>query len=650
MTRSNKVDIKKTAIMRFFRGNLFFVALILVLFGLAFTPLRYISFATCVVLWGLYWPFGQKINSIILRAALAFVLVTCLQELIAALFWALRVEVTVPATVAIELTIVLWIKLRIKRAAKIKLVTTADVVSLIVALGSAAVLVAGALHGGKLLPQLIRQITTGYDGTNHLSLVLSDYDHGGYVYGAGNVVKQEIIYPKLSSYPQGWALTTSLWWRSIDSNLNIRVQPTKVLAFFYVAILFWYVVCVYLFNRLILYLAKIMRRKPLNVVEYVGSISLTLFVELLGLIGVVYNNFASFLPALVLPIAMTILVVNFFEEPKHKKQPGVFLISGLLIGGGLSFSWLLAAPMIYLATLLGLSVYFNGELIICLKWLVSKPLTALTSIVLLLLGCLQGWVQLRYGSGDLINETGGTIPIYAQVMFPLLLLVLVVLFTKKSRVVSSAFTVISSGIFLTAGSVYFYQIASAGHASYYSAKIALIACIVIMAFAGASILAILSDWATNRREYVPGIFFAASLVFFLPVAAGVDLSSTPGIAIGSVNYALGQRFLSEKTAAYLSKLIVKKQIINGNFVLYKGYNRLEDVTTTHFIDMLSRQPHPGCEQNIEYQEHYHWSLSSGLIASCAGGSKFYIIASKNNFVAVTNYFHRYPNVVILNDN
>lgn len=633
----------------FFNGSVYFLVLLCLLFGLAFTPFRLIPFAACIVLLGVYWPFSQKIDSLILRVALAFVLVTCLHELIGALFWAIHVKFTVPIAVGLELLIILWLKWKFGRSLKTRVITGSDITSLLVAFGSAAVIIAGGLHGGGLLPQLIRQITTGYDGTSHLSLVITNYDHEGYVYGAPDAVKQEIIYPKLSSYPQGWHLSTSLWWHSISSDLNIRLNPTKVLVLFYVFVFIWFVLVVYLFNRLMLYLAKVIRGKQLNGAAFIGSVAVTVLVELMALIGVIYNNFASFLPALALPLSITFLGIALFEDKKDKSQPGVFLISGLLIAGGLSFSWLLAAPMAYIATLLGLLIYFKGNFVTFLKWIISKPITLLASLALLLLGCVQGFVQIQYGSGDLINQPGGATPIYPQVMFPMLLLVLLGLYFAKAQNVKYAFATAVSGIFLAASAVYFYQIASVGHTSYYSIKITLIAFILLLVFAGAVLVALISDWMSNNNNIFAGVIFAVSFIMFIPVASGIEFSTKHGV-IGSVNYALGERFLSEASANLISEKINGGQAVDDNLIVYKKISRPEDITATHFASMLSRQPPSDCSDKIFKREFNRWDIDTKALVKCANGKNFYIVASSQTYESLKKNFQNNPNFTVLYSN
>jgi hypothetical protein len=306
-------------------------ALLLVI--LSFTPMRFLAMIGAIIFWAIYWPFGKSLSSILLRLALAFILTTCVVQLAGFGFWVLHIHFTVPAGVVIEL-IPPCLVLN-KRRPIINIFNRNDVAALLIAIASMIILLWSGLHGGPLLQQLVRQSTTGYDGVQHISLTMSLYDNQGYLYGHFPKLANKIIYNNLASYPQGWSLSTSLWWHALTSNLSVRLQPAKVLLLYFSFLSLWFGVLVFLFCRLTLKLIEVIRGVVNGGAEVIGGLMFTLLAELMVLIGVPYNSFVSFYPALVFPLALTLFIIELLDDrdKRVKRSPAVFLISSLLLSG-----------------------------------------------------------------------------------------------------------------------------------------------------------------------------------------------------------------------------------------------------------------------------------------------------------------------------
>ena len=365
-----------------YNSNLLTYAILIsiLLLIISFTPLRLISMIGVIVLWALYWPFSKRINSFIFRLSLSFVLSMAFLQLVAVIFWLINIKFTIPVVIILELIVYLTLLIKNKPTIHIKIINTSDIVSLIVAFVSVGVFAFGILSGGPLLQQLIRNATTGFDANQHIYLTEALYKFEGYAYGNKPSIDSKSISPvMLKSYPQGWSLTSSIWWHSVTSSLNIRRQPAEVLFLFYLMVAVWWGTLIYLFSRSILFILEITRNKKNDAIGYTGSIMFTILAELLFFINILRDNFVSFLPVLVFSVALVILVADFLNNRIRDRNPSIFLIGGLILSGGVMMSWLLTAPIDYIMVLTALIISCEGSFINLIKWLISKPILARNS-------------------------------------------------------------------------------------------------------------------------------------------------------------------------------------------------------------------------------------------------------------------------------
>lgn len=611
---------------------------------LSFTPLRLVSMLLVVLLWARYWPFSKFQDSFVLRLALAFVLITCSQQLISMACWALNVPVTVPLVVTLQLVVyvglIVW---RPKVAAPVSWIKLADVTSLVVAGLSVGVVLFGTFHSGLNFQQMLRFVTTGYDNAQHVSLTMSLYDNQGHVYDHFENVKDKAIFSNMSSYPQGWSMSASLWWHGVSSDLDLQQRPAMVLGLFISMIMLWYGLLVFLLCRLILSLSQMMRGKANTLAGHLGAAAFVVFIELLFLVSVLVFGFASFYPALVLPLAMTFLLAELLQSNRSENAAVRFVVSGLMLAAGMSFSWLLSAPVAFSMVALGLCAHFASFKSFW-SWIRRFWPVVLVCVAIVSVAALQGVVQLLYGVKDLVNVPGGINPINATVVLSFLLAATVIIGYSAKQSFKTLYTVSLSGAMAIAGMVYIYQYVTSGQATYFSTKIAFVAMLLILVFFAVAFISLIQDHV-SKNGWLQGGAFVVGIVLFMPIAGGVPLGTTPENGIGSIDYVTGTRYLDPATANVVSGLILDKDAFNANLIVYRQQNYSEDVQTTHFSNMLIRKEIPSCRTQTDVELTAGWTVNPDHLKQCLPNEKTYLVVSSKNYDQALLDYADTPNII-----
>jgi hypothetical protein len=523
-----------------------------------------------------------------------------------------------------------------------------DVTALLVSGASVLILVVSSLHGGPLLPQLIRYATTGYDNTQHVSLTLSLYDNQGHVFGDFLPLANKVLYSNMPSYPQGWSMSTSIWWHAIDDNLDIRKDPGQVLALYMAFTLLWYGLLMFMLCRSILLLVESLRTK-VTVVGRATAVGLVVLAELLFGISLVVFGFASFYPALVFMLAIATLAVLLFIEERDDSPRSVALVYMTILAAGVGFSWLLAAPMAFVGVLATIVITCKGSLLRTLIWAWQHKVTSISLITITGAASIQGYVQLKYGVDDLVNVPGGINPLNTAVLAVCLVAALAVAFgIKIAEAYRQSMVAVLSGSFLFAGAIYVYQVISAGQATYFSVKAAYIPMLLLVAFGSAAFVYVAETALANRMSPLIGVLTVIGIIAFAPLVLPIELGRTADNGTGSVPYVTGSRYLSPEGAAVVSELVANKRGIDGNVIMYRQQNFSEDIQTSHFLQMLRRDEIPACNTQIDNRLVLAWSLDPAEVIGCADGKRWYVVTSGFNYGTVREQFISMPNVTVVN--
>ena len=534
---------------------------------------------------------------------------------------------------------------------KIIFINRSDVISLIITILSVAVYILGSLTGGTLSQQLLRNATTGPDGSLHIYLTQAIYSYGGYTYGNKPILdKHSVSSTMLKSYPQGWAMTSALWWHTITPHLNIRQEPIKVLALFYIMVTIWWGSLIYLFNQSILFIIEKVRAKKNDIIAYSGSVMFTILAELLFFINLIRDNFVSFLPVLVFSIGLVILISDFqINKREDNNNPGIFIFEGLLLSGGVMMSWLLAAPIDYIMVFTALIIFHEGSAFKLAKWLISRPRILITSIILILLASSQGFVQILFGGGLTgINGIGNAGNMHYSIMFPLLLFILVIILIIKHRSsLTNMFIACMGGAFFISGTIFYYQLISSGSSGYYSNKINILTFVLLFIFVAVSLIFIFYEYLSAYKSKIIAILFTVGLIMFIPAGSKINNGNLSTVGITSIQYILGKRFLSETSASQISSLLISKQIQSDNLIVYKDLGYAEDTEATYLVPTLSNKVIPICFSEIQHEIFSQWNIKPSVVINCARNSKFFIIASSKDYNRLETDFKGHPNIDII---
>lgn len=198
------------------------------------------------------------------------------------------------------------------------------------------------------------------------------------------------------------------------------------------------------------------------------------------------------------------------------------------------------------------------------------------------------------------------------------------------------------------GLVYLYQYATNGQANYFSIKITYITITLLAVFAGAALLELAHRYSDKGGDKLVGALFVVGLVVFLPMSSNLELGSSPILGIGTPQYIAGNRFMSEKTANQVAELLEEKKIFDTNLVVFKHTGYAEDITGTHFIDMLSRKRMNYCEGETLGDLTSGWKIRPENLRPCIKDKEnFYILASGQNIAELKKEYSDLDNVHIM---
>ncbi|MEK7599575.1 MAG: hypothetical protein AAB462_00880 [Patescibacteria group bacterium] len=618
----------------------------IVLVCLSFTPFKLLALMFCVILWAVYWPFSKKIDSFLLRLVLAFTLITASQQILAIVFWALNLRLTVPYVVVAQvLAYLLLMRMRLRGSGEVAvtLVSRTDIAALLVSAASVGIMTLGTLHGGPILQQLIRYSTTGFDHTTHISMTLSVYDNQGYAYGEAKSVVPKILYRDFTSYPQGWHLSNSIVWRAIDSTISAKEHPTKLLLMYFLTVQMWYGALVFIFCRLLFMVTEEVLGSRLSSVGLLAGIGFTSIAELFLFFGIQQYGFANFLAPMLYLLSLTVLLfASLRDSTGLRVKANRFWISGLIISGGMGFSWLLAAPVGYILVLMGLLSIFSEDFKAAFKWFVSSLPVVAGTLLLLGLASIQGILQILYSTKvNQLNEDGGIAPTNYTILFGLFVIAMVLIYITKSSALKKTFAAALSGSLLLTSGIYFYQFISAGRQTYYSVKLSFLPFMLLAVLVG-SVFVLFAEKIKPQVGVMGAFIFTASLLAFVPVASNMNLLN--------LKYIDGAfRNLSPYTASQVSDVLINGGGARGNIIVTKHLNYEEDVITTHFLNMMSRE-YTFCEKTITwYQISSQDSKLTDLIRSCAKenpSQQYFVLASSINYAGLKTSLEQTPNIKV----
>ncbi len=608
--------------------------------ALLVTPLKILSLLMLLVVLAQYLPFPSKHSSLTLRSIFTFLLFTVVLQAAGLIAWKLSLPLLWSWTVLIIGLITLALTQSRTHLAS-QIVSKNDVVAGIVSFVSVLTIASTTLTGGTVTQQLLRYFVAGFDNTAHISLTVSLYDRQGYIYGPAEKTANEIVYPSLSSYPQGWHLTNAFLWHGLGNDLSFKQSPQKILAIFFATTMLWYGMAIFLFTSLLLQLAtKLRKKRASTTMSVIGSITIITLMQVTILFSILRFGFGNFIALLTYFAALLILGLYSAEERSQRKAK--FLVIGLLFCVGISYTWLLAAPIGFLFVLFVFLQEFKKPLPDLLIWFKKNILLSIASMALVGISAIQGVIQIKYtiipGS---INAEGGIWQINYLLLSALASITIAWIMVSKDIIVRQLLAFVIAAGSMT-GFIYFYQYYTAGKTNYYSYKIEAILLVFLLIIVGALFIVALEKLASIHGKLLAS-GLAICLLFMVPMVSGLDMKD--------LRFANGSgRELSAYTASQLTGLIAEKKAYDSNVFVFKNLDYEEDIIGTHFVNMFSRKE-PTCMQN------FIWHKLSGQrdtaeadIHDCANTNphiQYYVLVSKDYLQSLRHQFADTTNVNII---
>lgn len=361
---------------------------------------------------------------------------------------------------------------------RIPIADSRDVVSLIVALaiGILMVIPPMLITGTDLKSNLLGVINNSVDDANHAMMINDRIQFNRGVFHGIKAVDDNRI-ETLSFYPAGWHSANAIVIQSLKPDIQLGLPS---LFAYGINKLFWFVILVFAFMRLIFYMYDKAFKQ-----DRLGKWALV-FVSTAGVIGSywvlvdIFNiGFYSFFPQLISVILFAIVIIHSDNLDDKSQYEAIALLAMLAIGG--SLSWILVLPILAVALLCYLYIHTPGRssktrLYNSLRFLIASFLRHLPLYLLIVVAVLlQLYIMSRSSHSvpfiEAISMTG-RISIYNQaavlvLSFGLILFFVLTKTAQKSAQALSGFLAISA-VFCFA--LYMLQITNVYEPRYYFYK------------------------------------------------------------------------------------------------------------------------------------------------------------------------------------
>lgn len=626
-----------------FTARLSIIILYITSIFLLFTYVRFISYIMCVIALSIILPIRSKSIGVLTRLILSFLLITCMQQIIGLLFWKTGQRFTffwalMPLISIIAITLLL--KRTILRSSIS--VTKNDLIAVLVSSFFVLTVSLTTISNGPILQKLIQYSTTGFDYSTHQSLVLSLYDTQGYIYGLPDTVSPEIVYKDLSSYPQGWHLSNSIIWRGVTNDLAI-INLSHVMGLFFITTMAWYGIVTYLIAVLVFELMTMLIDRKLKLYDYIIPLGSMLLVQLTAILHIVEKGFVNYLGLIAYLIAMLITALCLYDKNIKSIH---FAILGSLLVAGITFGWLLAAPIGFMLLIIVLA---KGALSPHLYKRLRR--INIIYIILFVIVCLSSMIQLYITvsfsqTPNHINATGGVWKTnYGLLAILSLVFLSLIFFHKVKKQVSEPLLIFFSSIAILCSGIYIIQIYTSGNTGYYSDKVNILLIIFLIPTIGALMFSYTKK-LINLHGVVVGLFIIIGVFIIFPIMFTLNPIS--------IRFLLAKnRKLSTYTSSQIVNLQREYQKLDNNIIIFKELDYEEDVITTHMLSSISRKD-TECSKNIfssiMLKDKARLINSIILCSKENQSTTYHVISSSKNNDELVSVFKNSPNIQVLISN
>lgn len=475
------------------------------------------------------------------------------------------------------------------------------------------------------LAATVQLVTNGFDNAAHLSLIQTTYEHGGYVYGKYDDIKDTIAWKTLTAYPQGWHAANAFLWQGTGLRVFDGDDRTLALHFYIVTLLAWMAAAIFLCSKVALYATRLLGGSTFlwKSGTLAGFCAAQLLVQMVVIWGSLHFGFASFIGA----IAYFMLLSAVLLEARHGRNSLRWIMLVVLCIAAIGLSWLLPVA----AALLMACLVFLPHSKRLRTFAGKQKLQTIASATLMLAGLAPVMAMIGISrtfsvqGQSQINDHGGIFAVSVVLVGLAGFAAGWAWLRASSGKLGPGFIAIVVPQLLFTGSIYCYQLMTLGHTEYFFTKSLALTFVLIAPFA----IAALVVWLARLRfASWPALYTALVAV---AVLAGVVVVSAQDV---SQMGALLQRSskLQTPTARAFAEVVQSGELMRQNVIVFTRLDYGGDVNGNVLSTALNTRISRCVGDSIWLITDHRGKMFPQWIDGCArAGEKVTIITSAETY-------------------
>lgn len=610
----------------------------LLVFLISFTNFYSVSYVIVILFFLKYFYVSKTFESYFARFIVSILTFLSIIMLIGILTWFFKIPLYPPLVILATSSLYLFFKrVRSTDSFTPHIINRGDIVSIASSLVILIVIAVSFYLPKPSTAASFQILTNGYDNTAHFSLLETESDARGYVYGSNADTKKETI-TSLGAYPQGWHLATSHFMNGFGGDLFQSTRPLTGINMYLLSLFLWFILTIYIVTRTSWrLLSSISSKYQYQWGSYVAFGAATILTQILVYWGSLLLGFASFIGCLVYTGLLAALVID--------KNKGNHAISTIMIGlcvVAISQSWLLPFPAVFATLVLSLLIshkYSLSKLLHMKKKININSIALPTAVVMvsILSGIFQVAILQKYnplGTGGQLNEDGGIFWISMTLLGVLMISTLVgwlsITKTKTSDIkdVKNKFIIILAPLLLLAFAIFVYQLITAGKTSYYFVKtLGLVVCVI-----GIFFTPIFVKWVNSIYEEIGNLGTALLSV----VVIATLIMSTGQNLLSLSNFLQRNSKIPFETAQAIEVYLEQRDVYKDQLIVFRHHTIPEDSDGTYAANRTAHLPDL-CANNVITDKDWSMSGTAERINDCANesGEQITVITSNETLASIT---------------
>lgn len=495
-----------------------------------------------------------------------------------------------------------------------KFIDASDIISIFVCLLILALTVVGPMvrthkaTGSFDMPAvMVSLMDTNLDDASHLSRINDRLDLNRGVIYKSDATNYVVLKDTISTYPPGWYIANASLIKSVDPSIKIGGQT---LTAFVITGLFWLMIAVFAFSRvlldMIIYFGRGKNKKNwyINCVWLIGA---ALFFSYYTLIEQFKEGFYTYMPLLISLLIAIPLLIQLSKDKLERTDASKFrsIIPLVLVVTNLTLTWFLILPA---AALAGIIAIFRPNNLSKIKELLTNVwkacLCGAPILLVAILGVLAQVLVITAPSSQTFRvgvDTPGGIAIQSLTYFIFVFAGIVMLYILiEARFKKLLENVLLLLVALLAFSlfIYIFQFITIHGPQYYYYKTLDTAMIVALPL-GIVGWGLFIEYMAGKLEYTTSVLIAVGLLVCLPLVIGIQSPNDPDL----LSYIEGHRTFSVNEANFMYKSISARGIVpvksrHVAAIFYVPGNAATNTVGTNIL--RSVQPSDSCDAAIFY--------------------------------------------------